>query len=137
MLLRLSKFDVLDDMFNDHFFTKGESQIMKTDIKENEENYILDVDLPGCKKGDIQLESNKGYLTISATLSSKADEGDEKTNYIRKERFYGECSRSFYVGESITEEDVKASFKDGILTVTFPKETVKEEKSKKYIEISE
>ncbi len=137
MLPRLSKFDVLDDMFSDPFFTKRESQIMKTDIKETDKDYILDIDLPGCKKENITLELNQGCLTISAKVSNETDESDKKTNYVHKERFYGECSRSFNIGESITEEDIKASFKNGILTVTFPKETVKEEQTKKYIEISE
>lgn len=137
MLPRLTKFDVLDDMFSDPFFTKRESQIMKTDIKEKDGNYVLDIDLPGCDKKDIELELNDGYLTVSATVNHSIDNGSEKENYIHKERFYGKCSRSFYAGENITEEDVKASFKNGILTVSFPKETVKEQPDKKYIEISD
>lgn len=137
MLPRLARFDILDDMFNDPFFTKRESQIMKTDIKEKDGNYILDIDLPGCDKKDIQLELNDGYLTVSATINHSIDDSNEKENYIHKERFYGKCSRSFYAGENVTEEDVNASFKNGILTVTFPKETVKENQDKKFIEISD
>lgn len=137
MLPRLSRFDILDDVFNDPFFTKRESQIMKTDIIEKDGNYILDIDLPGCKKEDIKLELNNGYLTISATVTHDTDNSDDKKNYIHKERFYGKCSRSFYAGESITEDDINASFKNGILTVTFPKETAKEESNKKYIEIND
>lgn len=137
MLPRLTKFDVLDDMFNEPFFTKRESQIMKTDIKEKDGNYILDIDLPGCKKEDINIELNDGYLTISATINHAIDNSDEKENYIHKERFYGKCSRSFYAGENLKEEDISASFKNGILTVTFKKDDVKNESNKKYIEISD
>lgn len=137
MLPRLTKFDVLDDMFNEPFFTKRESQIMKTDIKEKDGNYILDIDLPGCKKEDINIEFNDGYLTISATINHAIDNSDEKENYIHKERFYGKCSRSFYAGENLKEEDISASFKNGILTVTFKKDDVKNESNKKYIEISD
>ncbi len=136
MLPRLTKFDVLDDIFNDSFFTKRESNIMKTDIIEKENNYILKIDLPGYKKENIKLELNNGYLTISASTSSEVDDNIEKDNYIHKERFYGKCSRSFYVG-NITNEDISASFKDGILNITFPKENLKEEENKKYIEIND
>lgn len=137
MLPRLTKFDVLDDMFNEPIFPKRESQIMKTDIKEKDGNYILDIDLPGCKKEDINIELNDGYLTISATVNHAIDNSDEKENYIHKERFYGKCSRSFYAGENLKEEDISASFKNGILTVTFKKDNIKDESNKKYIEISD
>ena len=136
MFPKLTKFDVLDDVFNDSFFTKRESNIMKTDIIEKENNYVLKVDLPGYKKKDIKLELNDEYLTISASTSKESDDSNEKENYVHKERFYGKCSRSFYVG-NITDEDISASFKDGILSVTFPKENVKNEETKKYIEISD
>ncbi len=136
MFPRITKFDVLDDMFDDSFFTKRDTNIMKTDIIEKEGNYVLKVDLPGYKKEDIKLELNDEYLCISATTSSENDESEEKNNYIHKERFYGKCSRKFYVGD-INFEDINASFKDGILTVTFPKEDKKEENTKKYIEIGD
>ncbi len=135
MFPKLTKFDVLDDMFNDSFFTKRESNIMKTDIIEKENSYILKIDLPGYKKEDIKLQLNDGYLTVSASTSSEINE-NEKENYIHKERFYGKSSRSFYVG-NITQEDINASFKDGILSITFPKEDIKDEENKKYIEISD
>ncbi len=137
MLPRLSKFDVLDDMFDEPLFAKRESQIMKTDIKEKNGNYILDIDLPGCKKEDISIELNDGYLNISATINHTYDDSDTKENYIHKERFYGKCSRSFYAGENLKEEDIHASFKNGILTVSFKKDSVKDESNKKYIEISD
>jgi len=137
MLPRLSKFDVLDDMFDEPLFTKRESQIMKTDIKEKDGNYTLDIDLPGCKKEDINIELNDGYLNISATINHTVDNSDESENYIHKERFYGKCSRSFYAGDNLKEEDIHASFKNGILTVSFKKDSVKDESNKKYIEISD
>ncbi len=137
MFPRLNKFDVLDDMIDDQFFTKRDSQIMKTDIKERDGKYILDIDLPGCKKEDINIELVDGYLTISATFNQNIDDSDEKEHYVHKERFYGKCSRSFYAGDNIKEEDINASFKNGILTVSFIKEKIDEEPRKKYIEISD
>ena len=136
MFPKLTKFDVLDDVFNDSFFTKRESSIMKTDIIEKGNNYILKIDLPGYKKEDIKLELKDDYLTISATLSSSEDDSNEKENYIHKERFYGKCSRTFYVG-NISEEDIKASFKNGILKLTFPKEQPKKIEEKKFIPIDD
>ena len=137
MLPRLSRFDVFDDMFDDHFFTKRESQIMKTDIKEKDGKYILEIDLPGYSKENIKLELNNGYLTVSAEISNETDESEEKENYIHKERFYGKCSRNFYVGESVTEDEINASFKNGILSVSFPKEEEQIEQPKKHIEITD
>ncbi len=136
MFPKLTKFDVLDDVFNDSFFTKRESTIMKTDIIEKGNDYILKIDLPGYKKEDIKLQLNDGYLTISASTENIKDDSDEKENYIHKERFYGKCSRSFYVGD-IEQEQINASFKDGILKITFPKENTKIEKENKYIEIGD
>lgn len=135
MLPRLSRFNVLDDMFNDSVFTK--SQIMKTDIKEKGENYILEIDLPGYKKEDITMELSDGYLNIEATISNEEDNSDKQSNYIHKERFYGKCSRSFYVGDNITDKDINASFKNGILCVIFPKDVTDKIKDKKYIEIND
>ena len=137
MLPKLSRFDVFDDMFDDHFFTKRENQIMKTDVKEKDGNYILEIDLPGYTKENIDLNLNEEYLTVSAEMSTETDDSNEKEKYLHKERFYGKCSRSFYVGENITEEDINASFKNGILSITFPKEEEKIEQPKKHIEISD
>lgn len=136
MLSSLRNFDVLDDMFNDPFFKKRERDLMKTDIIEKDGNYLLDMELPGCKKEDIEIELKDEYLHISATVNNSVDESEEDKNYIHKERFYGKCSRSFYVGKSVNENDIDASFKDGILHVTFPKKTVTDE-SKKYITIKD
>ena len=134
MLSNLRNFDVLDDMFNDPFFKRTKTDLMKTDILEKNGNYILDMDLPGCKKENIEIELKDEYLHISATINNSTDTSDEDKNYIHKERFYGNCSRSFYVGKNVNEDDIKASFKDGILHVEFPKKDETTE-SKKYISI--
>lgn len=125
-------FDDLDDMFgltsyegqrrHDPLFGKNASRIMKTDIRETEKTYELDVDLPGFKKEDIQAQLKDGYLTITANKGVEHNEQDQKSGrYIRRERYSGSCSRSFYVGENITEEDIEAKFENGILQVTVPK----------------
>ena len=95
------------------------SGMLKMDVKEKDGNYIVDVDLPGCKKEDISLDLKDGYLTITATRSNEIDEKDE-SGYVRRERFSGQCSRSIAVGE-VSPEDVKAKFESGVLTLTFPK----------------
>ena len=107
---------------------------MKTDIKEKDNNYIIEVDLPGYDKDNIKVEIENGYLNVTAKVD-KSNDNEEEGKYIHKERFYGECSRSFYVGDSLTEEDVKASFKNGILTLTVPKAEQKKLDEKKYIQI--
>lgn len=135
--LGFSLFDnMFDDMFRDPFFTNSGSttKLKKTDIQEKDNNYILDMDLPGYDKSDIKAQLKDGYLTITAQKDSSNDEKDEKGNYIRRERYCGKCSRSFYVGDSIKEEDIKASFNNGILRLTFPKEVVRKDDTK-YITI--
>ena len=95
---------------------------MKTDIRETEKGFELDIDLPGFKKEDIQAQLKDGYLTISAQKAVNMDQKDEKgTRYIRRERYNGSCSRSFYVGEAVTEEDIEAKFENGILQLSIPK----------------
>ena len=135
MFPRLSRFNVLDDMFDD-VFSKEKKEMMQTDVKEKNGFYIIDMNIPGCDKKDIQIELKDGYLTITATINNETNE-EENENYIHRERFYGKCSRSFYAGENIKEEDINASYKNGILTLTFPKNIVKEKEEKKYIEISD
>lgn len=134
---RRNEFDLLEDMFRDPFFTGEETKIMRTDIKEKKDKYLVDIDLPGYEKEDIKIEIEDGYLTIHATTDSHKEEKEEG-KFVRKERYFGECSRSFYVGKDIKEEDVKASFKNGTLKLEIPK---KEEKKalpeKKYIEIED
>ena len=99
--------------------------IMRTDIKETENGYELDIDLPGCKKENVTAELKEGYLTISAETNKIDEQKDENGRYIRRERYYGNCSRSFYVGEEVTQEDIKAKFEDGILKVSVPKKEAK------------
>lgn len=128
-----NEFDLFDDMFRAPFFERKEMNLMRTDIREKGDNYIIEIDLPGYDKQDIEIEMEKGYLKVSAKTSKETDNSEDK--YIHKERFYGECSRSFYVGENLKEEDVKAAFKNGILTLTVPKEQPKKLEEKKYIQI--
>ena len=135
----------LIDSFFDDFATPAKkvmryntpaNNIMKTDIKDTKEGYELDIELPGYNKEDVSAELKDGYMTISASTKSDEGEKDENGKYIRRERYYGSCSRSFYVGEAITQEDIKARFENGILKLFVPK---KEEKpaveEKKYITI--
>ena len=110
--------------------------VMKTDVKEDENGYHLDIELPGYKKDDIKSELKEGYMTITATKAEDKDEKDKKGNYIRRERYQGTSSRSFYVGEEVKEEDIKAKFEDGILKVFVPKiEAVPEVPQTKFIAI--
>ena len=106
--LGFSLFDnMFDDMFRDPFFTNSNNtKLMKTDIQEKDNNYILDMDLPGYEKEDIKAQLKDGYLTITAQKNTSNDDKDEKGNYIRRERYCGKCSRSFYVGDGIKEEDI-------------------------------
>ena len=111
--------------------------LMKTDIKEKDGSFELAVNLPGVKKEDIQAELKDGYLTISATHGSSNDEKDEEGHYIRRERYFGSASRSFYVGEDVTQDDIKARYEDGVLSVEIPKVDPKkpEPEERKYIAI--
>ncbi len=93
--------------------------IMKTDVKESDNCYDLEIELPGFKKDDLQLELKEGYLTVSAT--TKREDNNESSNYIRRERFIGTSSRSFFVGEDLTEADIKAKYENGILFINVPK----------------
>ena len=119
--------DFFGTPFDEEFFRgnphygKKENRVMKTDIKESDSGYELDIDLPGFRKEDIKISSDNGYLTISAEKKTDADEKDKNGKYIRRERYYGSCSRSFYVGEDLKNEDIKAKFADGILHISFPK----------------
>ena len=116
---RRNSFDLFDDFFDDSMFKKTRN-MMKTDIREKSDKYIIDIDLPGFEKENINLSLDKGYLNISAkSETNKESKDDEK--YLHQERFYGECSRSFYVGENIEEHEIKAEFKNGILKIEVPK----------------
>ena len=95
--------------------------LMRTDIKETDGGYELTIDLPGFKKDDVQAELKDGYLTINAQTQSESDDKDEEGTYVRKERFSGKCSRTFYVGDDVEEDDIKAKFEDGVLKIAVPK----------------
>ena len=116
-------------------YGKNAKNIMKTDIREHDEGYELDIDLPGFKKDEITIDLDNGYLTISAAKGLDKDEQDKKGKYIRKERYAGAVQRSFYVGDAVTEEDVKAKFEDGILRLSIPKKDAKAVETKKTIAI--
>ncbi len=135
MIPRRHDFDLWDEMFRDPFFTESESKLMKTDIKEKKDKYLIDIDLPGYEKDSIKIEIQDGYLTIHAKVN-KEENDEEKGKYVRKERYTGECSRSFYVGDNVKEEDIKAKFVNGTLKLEIPKkEDKKELPEKKYIPI--
>ena len=133
---RRNSFDLLDDIFDEPMFKMPHSDMMKTDIKEHKHSYELVVDLPGYDKDNIKMSIEDGYLTINAKSTHEVNEGNEESKFVRKERYYGECSRSFYVGENIEDKDIKASYKNGVLNISIPKkETKKELPEKKYIQI--
>ena len=131
--------NLLDDFFDFPFgsnYTATDSSLMKTDIKEMENGYEVTMNLPGVKKEDVKAELKDGYLTISASSNSNKDEKDEEGRYIRRERYSGSCSRSFYVGDAVTEADIKAKFENGTLTMMIPKKEVQPAvENKKYIAI--
>ena len=116
-------------------YGKHAKNLMKTDVKETENAYEIDIDLPGFKKDEITVDLENGYLTISAAKGLDKDEEDKKGKYIRKERYAGTMQRSFYVGDAITHEDIKAKFENGILSLTIPKKDAKAVETKKSIAI--
>lgn len=138
MIPRLkNEFDLLGEMFADPFFTEHESKIMKTDIKEKTDKYLIGIELPGYQKENIKIDVEDGYLTVHAEIDSDNEEKEEG-KFVRRERYVGSCSRSFYVGNEVKSEDIKASFKNGILKIEVPKKEYKKElPEKKYIEIED
>ena len=130
--------NVFDDFFDFPSMPRQQQAIsvMKTDVREHENGYELDVDLPGIKKENVKVKLEDGYLTISASTAQNNDEKDKKGNYIRRERFSGSYSRSFYVGEEIKETDIKAKFDNGVLQLSIPKpEVLPKQPESKYIAI--
>ena len=123
--------NLFDELFDDAFrpmwdmdralYGKHARAVMKTDVRETDSGYELDLDLPGFTKDEVKLDLKDGYLTISAAKGLDRDEKDKQGRYIRQERYAGQCSRSFYVGDSIQPADVHAKFEDGILKLTLPK----------------
>ena len=115
-------------------YGKNAARLMKTDVRETDSAYELDVDLPGFKKDEIQVELEDGYLTISAEKGLDKEE-EKKGKYIRRERYAGTMSRSFFVGEDITQEDIHAKYEDGILRLSVPKKAPKNVENNGYIAI--
>ena len=130
--------NLFDDFFADPFglmsanrtdealYGKHARNMMKTDVRELDGSYELDIDLPGFKKDEISVDLKNGYLTIGATKGVDKDEKDKNGKYIRRERYAGVCSRSFYVGDVIRPEDISAKYEDGILKLSVPKAVKKE-----------
>ena len=129
--------NLFDDFFSDPFemmmpqsrnplYGKHAKNLMKTDVRETENSFEVDMDLPGFKKDEVNLELKNGYLTISADKALDKDEKDDKGRYIRQERWSGSCSRSFYVGDTVKPEDVHAKFENGILQIALPKQEQKQ-----------
>ncbi len=116
-------------------YGKHAKNMMKTDVKETDSGYEVDIDLPGFKKDEINAKLENGYLTISASKGLDKDEKDKEGKYIRRERYAGAMSRSFYVGEQVHQEDIRAKFEDGILRLSVPKKDAKEVEKKNYIAI--
>lgn len=130
--------NLFDEMFDEAFdmvpvfsrrnplYGKHGKNLMKTDVRETKDSYELDIDLPGFKKDEVKVDLKDGYLTISAAKGLDKDEQDKKGRYIRRERYAGQCSRSFYVGDGVEAKDVHAKFEDGILRLSMPKAAPKE-----------
>ena len=116
-------------------YGKNAARVMKTDLKEHDEGYELAIDLPGFKKDQINLELHNGYLTITAAKGLEQEDKDSRGRMVHQERYTGTMSRSYYLGSHITEEDVKAKFEDGVLTLCFPKEDVKKLPERRTIQI--
>lgn len=124
--------EMMDFSFNRSFFRDFNSSfantdqgVLRTDVKEKDGHYELSMELPGYKKEDVQAKLENGYLTISAKHDNSKDEKDDVGNYVRRERYYGQCSRSFYVGDEVTQEDIKARFENGVLDLIIPKKEAK------------
>ena len=126
-------------VFDDFFSFLGDKDFhfgnMKCDVAKKDGNFIMDIDLPGVDKKDITISLENGYVTVEAKREECTEE-NSNGNYIHRERFYGSTSRSFYVGDGISEDDIKASYKEGILTVIVPDMEAKKLESKKYITIA-
>ena len=138
--------NLFDDFFSDPFgmmapqgrdplYGKHAKNLMKTDVRETEDSYELDIDLPGFKKDEVSVELKNGCLTIQAAKGLDKEETDKKGKYIRQERYAGACSRTFYVGENVMPEDIHASFENGILCLSVPKAAQKVLPRKTSIEI--
>ena len=135
---------LFDDMFdfdkefnrmNRALYGKHSRNMMKTDVRETDNSYELDIDLPGFKKDEINVQLDNGYLSISAAKGLDKDEEKKNSKYIRRERYAGAMSRSFYVGDNLTQQDIKAKFEDGILKISVPKKDVQQVAQNNHIAI--
>ena len=138
--------NLFDDYFSDPFefmpqfkgrnplYGKHAKNLMKTDVRETDNTYEIDMDLPGFKKDEINLELNDGYLSVTAAKGLDKDE-EKDGHYIRRERYAGSCSRSFYIGDAIESKDISAKFEDGILRIRLPKQAPKQIPAKSSIAI--
>ena len=116
-------------------YGKHAGNVMKTDVRETDSGYEVDIDLPGFKKDEINAQLDNGYLTISASKGLDKEEKNKEGKYIRKERYAGAMSRSFYVGKDITEKDIHGKYENGILRLSVPKKEAKPVETKKTIAI--
>ena len=135
---------LFDDMFdfdkemnhmNRALYGKHSRNMMKTDVRETENSYELDIDLPGFKKDEINVQLDNGYLSISAAKGLDKDEEKKNSKYIRRERYAGAMSRTFYVGDNLTQQDIKAKFENGILKISVPKKDVQQVAQNNHIAI--
>jgi len=131
--------NMFDDFFRDPFFNRNGisgTNMMSTDIRDCGDSYQVEMDLPGFSKEDVRAELKNGYLTIQAEHSGKTDDKDDEQQYIRRERYVGRYQRSFYVGDAVKQEDIRAKFTDGVLTLAIPKQEAQPEvEESKYISI--
>lgn len=118
--------------FDRMMYGKRGEHVMRTDVKENEQGYEVDIELPGYKKEEVKAELKDGYLTVNASREMNNDQKDENGKYVRRERYLGNMSRSFYVGENVTQEDIHARFENGILTLQIPKKEAKKQIEEKH-----
>ena len=134
-MIKNDNYGILDPLFDELFFgNKNKHEVMKTDIKDEGDHYLMKIDLPEVKKENIKLSLEDGYLIVSTKFDYN-NEDKEKNNYIRRERHYGNCSRSYYLGDDITEEDIKAKLQDGVLTLNVKKVDPKAKETKTFISI--
>ena len=146
MLPSIFRDNLFDDMFDFDFdkefnrmmrplYGKHAQNMMKTDVRETDNSYELDIDLPGFKKDEISVQLDNGYLSISASKGLDKDEENKNGKYIRRERYAGSMNRTFYVGDNLTQQDIQAKFEDGILKISVPKKDVQQIEQNKYIAI--
>ena len=146
MLPSIFRDNLFDDMFDFDFdkefdrmmrplYGKHAQNMMKTDVRETDNSYELDIDLPGFKKDEITVQLDNGYLSISASKGLDKNEENKDGKYIRRERYAGSMNRTFYVGSQLTQQDIQAKFEDGILKISVPKKDVQQIEQNKYIAI--